>query len=194
MASREERNFKTHRELISGTVRTVAKLGLENTTTDAICKESGLNVATIYRFYNTKEALIADAFSAVDDEFFDTIMKNFHVLKYESIDYESRCHVLFMKCWDHIMLHPNELTFYARYYYSYSFRTYSKATHIKRFTPLFGKMKTAFPEKTDVRIILHHILNTLLVESQRQISEQNTDNAIAGEKCFRLIFSVVKIM
>ncbi len=192
MPLRERQKIDTRRELIDGTVRTVANIGLENTTTDAICKESGLNVAMIYRFYKTKEELIADAFASVDEEFLSVIMKNFPVLRYESIDYESRCHVLFIKCWDYIMAHPNELVFYASYYYSWSFRAYTKETHIKRFTPLFGKMKTAFPETTDVRIILHHILNTLLVESQRQMFDKNTDNTTAGEQCFNLIFSVVK--
>ncbi len=192
MSLREERSSKAHRELIGGTVRTVAKLGLENTTTDAICKESGLNVSTIYRFYNTKEELIADAFSDVDKEFLGVILKGFPVLSYESIDFESRCHVLFLKCWEHIMAHPDELIFYVRYYYSFSYLTYSKEAHIKRFSTLFEKMKTAFPETMDVRMVLHHLLDTLLGEARKQINDTKTDNAVAGEKCFRLIFSVVK--
>ena len=192
MSPREERKTNTRRELIDGTVRTVANIGLENTTTDAICKESGMNVSMIYRLYNTKEELIADAFAAVDDEFVGVILKGFPVLSYESIDFESRCHVLFSKCWEYIMAHPDELIFYVRYYYSSSFQRYSNDDHIKRFSALFGKMKTAFPETTDVRMVLHHILDTLLGEARKQINDPKTDSAVAREKCFRLIFSVVK--
>ena len=192
MPSREERSSKSHRELIDGTIRTVANIGLENTTTDAICKESGLNVSTIYRFYNTKEELIADAFSITDEEFLGVILNGFSVLRYESVDYESRCHVLFLKTWEFIMARQSELLFYIRYYYSISFQKYSKEAHIRRFAPLFEKMKTAFTETADVRMVMHHILDTLLDEAQKQVSDSKTDNAIAGEKCFRLIFAVVR--
>ncbi len=192
MPSRGINKTKAQQELIDGTIRTVAKIGLENTTTDAICKESGLNVSTIYRFYNTKEELISDAFATVDEEFLGVIMKNFPVLQYESINYESRCHVLFSKCWEYITAHPDELTFYIRYYYSSSFQKYSDAEHIKRFSALFGKMKTAFPETTDVRMVMHRILDAMLGEAREQVKDTKTDNAIAGEKCFRLIFSIVK--
>ena len=192
MPSREEHSSKSRRELIDGTIRTVANIGLENTTTDAICKESGLNVSTIYRFYNTKEELIADAFSITDEEFLGVILNGFPVLRYESVDYESRCHVLFLKTWEFIMARQSELLFYIRYYYSISFQKYSKEAHIRRFAPLFEKMKTAFPETADVRMVMHHILDTLLDEAQKQVSDASIDNAIAGEKCFRLIFAVVR--
>ena len=42
------------RELIEGTIKTVAALGLENTTTNAICKISGLNVAIFTNVSRTK--------------------------------------------------------------------------------------------------------------------------------------------
>ena len=90
------------------------------------------------------------------------------------------------------MAYPDELIFYVRYYYSSSFLKYSNDDHIKRFSALFGKMKTAFPETTDVRMVMHHILDTLLGEARKQINDPKTDNAVAGEKCFRQIFSVVK--
>jgi hypothetical protein len=56
-----------------------------------------LNASTTYRLYNTKEELIADAFADVDEAFLSVILKGFPVLRYESIDFESRCHVLFVK-------------------------------------------------------------------------------------------------
>ena len=98
MLPQEYKNLTLQRELIDGTVRTIAEIGLENTTTNAICKTCGVNVAYIYRFFADKEDLIAKAFAAVDEEFLGVILKSFTVLHYESIDYESRCRVLFMKC------------------------------------------------------------------------------------------------
>lgn len=192
MLPREEKNLTMQQELMKGTVRTVAALGLENTTTDAICKMSGVNVANIYRFHESKEQLIAKAFEVEDEEFLELILKNFPVLHYESIDYESRCRVLFMKCWDFLMERPEQLTFYVRYYYSSSFRKYAYDGHMKRYVVLFDKMKTAFPETVDVRMVMHHILDTLLGEAMKQTSDPREDSGTAAAKSFQLIFSVVK--
>ena len=86
-----------------------------------------------------------------DEEFLSVILSNYTVLNYESLDYESRCRVLFTKCWDHLMAHPNELTFYVRYYYSISFQKYAYTEHMARYKNLFEKMKTAFPDSVDVQ-------------------------------------------
>ena len=192
MLLQEDKKTIMRQELIEGTIRTVAALGLENTTTNAICTVSNINVAYIYRFFESKEDLIAGAFDAVDDELLGVILKNFTVLHYESIDYESRCRVLFMKCWDHLMQHPEELIFYVRYYYSASFQKYSSGEHMERYAVLLEKMKTAFPKTTDVRTVMRHILDTLLGEAIKQINEPKADSSIAATVSFRLIFSVVK--
>ena len=192
MPQQEDRNTVLRQELLVGTVETVAALGLENTTTNAICRTSGVNFAYIYRIFADKEDLIAKAFAMVDLNLLNEILRNFAILQYQEIDCESRCHVLFTKCWDYLMQRPKELTFYVHYYYSSSFARYSQEDHLNRYTELFEKMKTAFPDTVDVKLVMHHILNTLLAEARRQISRSDTDNGIAGEKCFRLIFSVVK--
>ena len=192
MFPQKEKNLALQRELIQGTIETVAALGLENTTTNAICQTCGVNVTYIYRFFTDKEDMIAKAFEAVDTEFLELILRNYTVLHYKSIDYESRCRVLFMKCWDHLMERPEELIFYVRYYYSSSFQKYACREHMERYAALFERMKTAFPASVDVRMVLHHILNTLLVEAMKQISNPQEDSGIAAAKSFLLIFSVVR--
>ncbi len=192
MLPQVDKNLTLRQELIQGTVETVAALGLENTTTNAICKTCGVNVAYIYRFFSDKEDLIAKAFGVVDTQFLEQILANYTVLNYESIDYEARCHVLFMKCWDYLMAHPKEITFYVRYYYSSSFQKYACAEHMRRYIGLFDKMKTAFPDTVDVKTVLHHILDTLLSEATKQINSPSEDSNTAATKTFFLIFSVVK--
>lgn len=192
MLPQEDRNLTLKRELIEGTIETVAALGLENTTTNAICTTCNINVAYIYRFFADKEDLIAKAFGFVDEQFLRQILDNYTVLNYESIDYESRCRVLFKKCWDYLMAHPKDTTFFIHYYYSVSFQKYAYEEHIERYVGLFEKMKTAFPESTDVRLVLHHILDTLLREATKQISNPIDDSDIAATKTFFLIFSVIK--
>ena len=94
MLLNEDKNAMLRRELTEGTIETVAALGLENTTTNAICKTCGVNVAYIYRFFSDKEDLIAKSFADADRRFLEVILDNYTVLNYESIDYESRCHYL----------------------------------------------------------------------------------------------------
>ena len=192
MLVQEEKNKTLQQQLINGAVRTIATLGLENTTTNAICKTSGVNVAYIYRFFADKEDLIEKSFDAVDEELLRFILNNFPVLHYKSIDYESRCRVLFMKCWNYLMERPKELIFYVRYYYSLSFQKYAYKTHMERYAVLFQKMENAFPETSDVRLLMHHILDTLLGEATNQVTNPMDESSIAAAKCFRLIFSVVK--
>ncbi len=76
MLPQEDKNALLQRELIAGTVETVAALGLENTTTNAICTACGVNVAYIYRFFADKEDLIAKAFAYVDEQFLRMILEN----------------------------------------------------------------------------------------------------------------------
>ena len=54
MLLNEDKNTMLRRELTEGTIETVAALWLENTTTNAICKTCGVNVAYIYRFFRTR--------------------------------------------------------------------------------------------------------------------------------------------
>lgn len=90
MHQQEDRNTVLRQELLVGTVQTVAVLGLENTTTNAICRTSGVNFAYIYRIFADKEDLIAKAFAMVDLELLNEILRNCAVLQHREIDCESR--------------------------------------------------------------------------------------------------------
>ena len=56
---KRERNAK--QAFIEGTVRVVARDGLDKTTTKAIATEAGLSEAYIYRCFESKEALLCAA-------------------------------------------------------------------------------------------------------------------------------------
>lgn len=57
---KKERNAR--QAFIEGTVRVVARDGLDKTTTKAIATEAGLSEAYIYRCFESKEALLCAAF------------------------------------------------------------------------------------------------------------------------------------
>lgn len=64
---KRERNAK--QAFIEGTVRVVARDGLDKTTTKAIATEAGLSEAYIYRCFESKEALLCAAFHMEDVAF-----------------------------------------------------------------------------------------------------------------------------
>ena len=61
---KRERNAK--QAFIEGTVRVVARDGLDKTTTKAIATEAGLSEAYTYRCFESKEALLCAAFHIED--------------------------------------------------------------------------------------------------------------------------------
>ena len=91
----------------------------------------------------------------------------------------------------HVLL-QRELTFYIRYYYFLSFQKYAYRDHMNRYAVLFDKMKTAFPDTVNARVVLHHILDTLLGEAMKQTVDPKEDGNTAAIRSFFLIFSVVK--
>lgn len=192
VVSQVDKTAERKEKLIEATVQIIAEHGLENLRTAEICKIAGVNVAYLYDLFENKDDLIAQAFAASDERFLKTILDNFPVLHYQSIDYEMRCRVLFMRCWEHIINRRRYTVFYVRYYYSSSFQKYSYAEHMQRYAGLIEKMKPAFPETANVKAILHHILDTLLGMAMKQINDPQESDEAAAETNFGIIFSVVK--
>ena len=190
--SQVDKTAERKEKLIEATVQIISEHGLENLRTAEICKIAGVNVAYLYDLFENKDDLIAQAFAVSDERFLKTILDNFPVLHYQSIDYEMRCRVLFMRCWEHIMNRRMYTVFYVRYYYSSLFQKHSCAEHMQRYAGLIEKMKPAFPETADVKVILHHILDSLLGMEMKQINDPEKSDEAAAEKNFGLIFSVVK--
>lgn len=178
--------------LMQAAIQAIAEDGLENTSVKDICRVSDINVAYVYRYFDNKEDLIAKTFAREDQAFLNGILNDFMVLRFGSIDYEMRCRLVFTKCWEYLMARPQELIFYVRYYYSYSFQRYSYADHVKRYAGLVEKMKPAFPESTNVPVLLHHILDTILAQAEKQVLNPQETNEECGERCFSYVYSVVK--
>lgn len=176
---------------MEATVRSVLENGLENTTARTIGSLSGVNEVYIYRYFKNKDDLIAKTFDYADEKFLEHILESFPVMKYDSVDYDMRCRLLFTKCWDYIMANPDWLMFYVGYYYSKSFQIYSYDDHMKRYEVLISKMKPACHKNADVTTVLHHILNTLLGQAKNQITHPKDINQVTDDT-FHLVLSVIK--
>ncbi len=179
-------------ELLEGTIRAVAKKGLENASTRDICDESGINVAYIYHFFADKEDMLTQAFEESDERFLRVILDNLPVLRYTDIDYEQRCRMLFDRCWEYILERPDRLLFYMRYYFSSLYTKYAVRAHTERYHVLVERMSSAFPEGEDVMAILRQLLSMLLNALFVQVTAPTDESNVAADKCFAMIFSIIR--
>lgn len=177
--------------LMEATVKVAVSGGVENLTTKSIAELSGVKEIYIYRYFENKEDMIAKTFSAVDEALLKNILDNFSVMGCKTIEYETRCRMLFKSCWDYILAHPDWLIFYVRYYYSRSFQKYSYKEHMKRYEVLIEKMRPVCHPNADVTTVLHHILDTLLGQARKQILSPD-DTEQVTEDTFWLLYSVIK--
>jgi AcrR family transcriptional regulator len=59
------RSVKAHEQVLKATLKLIADRGIDATSVDAIAEESGVSKATIYKHWDTKEALCLEAISRV---------------------------------------------------------------------------------------------------------------------------------
>lgn len=177
--------------LMEATVRSIADNGMTNTTSRVIGSLSGVNQVYIYSYFENMEDLITKTFDYADQHFLNFLLDNFDVMYLEGVDYQTRCRMLFDKCWGHILTHPDWLKFYVRYYYSQQFIDNSYADHIERYRVLTDKVAPACHPDANVDTVVHHVIDTLLGQARKQVLCPQ-DGQRAADDTFWLIFSVLK--
>lgn len=98
---KRERNAK--QAFIEGTVRVVARDGLDKTTTKAIATEAGLSEAYIYRCFESKEALLCAAFHMEDVAFAYFLKQNLVGMHIQNAPWKDRAFQLWSASWRFIL-------------------------------------------------------------------------------------------
>ncbi len=177
--------------LMEAVVKAVAAHGMENLTTKEIYNICGINEVYIYRYFENKDDMVAKVFARSDERFLKLVSDNLPIMKYNGIEYELRCRLLFTKVWEYMMANPERVMFYVGYYYSSTFTKYSYCEHMKRFDVLVERMRPACHPDANVKTVLHHILETLLAQAKNQIQHPQ-DEKQAENDTFYLLFSVIR--
>lgn len=110
---KRERNAK--QAFIEGTVRVVARDGLDKTTTKAIATEAGLSEAYIYRCFESKEALLCAAFHMEDVAFAYFLKQNLVGMHIQNAPWKDRAFQLWSASWRFILGRKDDCLFYLRY-------------------------------------------------------------------------------
>lgn len=178
--------------LLGSTISVIARDGLDKTTTRAIATEANLNEAYIYQLFDSKEDLFKEVFTTLDDELVSKILLHLPVMYMETMDFETRCQTLFFFCWRFILGNKDKCLCFIRYYYSPYFKKYSYDEHNTRYQSVLEKMTPAFRKKSNVWMLLNHILNTMLDFAVKVFNGDIKDNDDTAEHVFLVIYSSVK--
>lgn len=178
--------------MIDGTIHVIARDGLENATTKLLAKESGVNEAYIYRFFDGKDDMLVKTFENLDEELLNSIQSNIIYMKVQNMEMRERCWLTFCGVWKFLIGNKEKCLTFIRYYYSPYFDRYSAESHKKRYEGLVKIMSRAFNEDAYVWMILNHILNVMLDFAVKVFNGtmENTDDNV--EHVFRVVYESVK--
>lgn len=178
--------------LIDGTIRVIAREGLDKASTKQIGLETSTNEAYIYRCFADKEDMLAKAFDSLDGELFTETMRHVEVMYMEGMAFAIRCRAYFFAVWKFLLGNRDKCLAYVQYFYSPYFRKHSAQGHEKRFVPLVNKFRDAFRDEADVWMILNHILNVLLDFAVKVHNGIMSGSEEYAEHVFRVIYASVK--
>ncbi|MBR2634243.1 MAG: TetR/AcrR family transcriptional regulator [Clostridia bacterium] len=182
---------ETRRKLIDGTIRIVARDGLDKATTKQISTETELNEVYIYRCFKDKEDMLAKAFCSLDEELVEKALLHISVMNVKGLTRRERCRFFFLAVWRFLLSNRSKCLAFIRYYYSPYFQKYSAAEHKKRYEPVVEKIAVAFRKEANVWMILNHVLTTMLDFSVKVFDGAVPDNDDTSEHVFRLIYQSV---
>ena len=187
---KRERNAK--QAFIEGTIRVVARDGLDKTTTKAIATEAGLSEAYIYRCYDSKDFLLQATFHMEDVCLAEHVRKSLSVMRIRGLNWKERCFLLWKSCWEFILHKPDDCRFYLQYYYSASCRRHAYDEHLKYFHSLFNEIRPVFRPDTNVDMLLHQIFDTMLSFAARVLSGEIKDSEDTTKWTFEQVYSFVR--
>ena len=182
---------ETRQRLIDGTIRVIARDGLDKATTKLIGLETSINEVYIYRCFDSKEDLFAKTFAFLDEELVEVALESMSAMQIEGLNFTERSWLFFSAVWRFILERREKCLTYIRYYYSPYFVSRSSEAHRGRYSVIEDHFKGMFLEESNVWMIMNHILSTMLVFAIKVFNGDVPDNEDTAEHVFRLIYSSI---
>lgn len=179
-------------QLIDGTIRVIAREGMDKASAKQIELETGINVVYIYRCFKDKEDLFVKTFEALDEELLAQTLFNLPMMYETAMPFEKRCRHFFDEMWNFLLSNRDKCLTFMRYFYSPYFTKYSAADHKKRFAPVVEKFSAAFIDEADVWMILNHILNVMLDFAVKVHHGHMSAEDDYAEHVYRVIYVSIK--
>lgn len=179
--------------LLKAAVHSVANNGLENTTTRTIGTEAGIHDAYIYRYFDDKDQLLAQAYLTENEKIMNVLVK--------AIDYENqflatqpleqRSAYVICAAWKYLTDNPDICKFLVYYYNSPGFSKYALEDHRKWVSRLTQMLYPTFHTKEEPATMLYMIFNSLY-EFAMQVANgilPNTEET--AQRVFRNVYTAI---
>ena len=178
------RHFEVRESLISQTISVIAAVGLEGTTTRQISKATGINEAYIYRCFQDKDDLIAEAFFRVDTEILGQLADYAEAARG---DFKTVLRML----WRYLLQNREKTLTFVRYFYSPYFQKHSAARHGALIADLAKGYAPRFLPGTNVELLLQYMICTQVSIADSVFKGCVPADAQTEEDVVRLVYQAV---
>lgn len=149
--------------LLKGAVLSVAQYGLENTTIRTIGKFAGINEAYTYRYFDSKDHLLAQAYIAENGKLMKLLLR---AIEHEnrlidSRSLEERSAYVIREAWKYLVDSPDICRFLVYYYHSPSFVKYAMEDHAKWIDRLAELLHPVIPDRDEAVTLLYTVFDLI---------------------------------
>ena len=186
------------RELfVKNAIHLIAEGGFEKATTKNLTYSGGeipgvkLNEVYIYRLFESKEGLYAEAFSQLDNELFDAFLSGVYSVGGFEEDTTKKLFSFFELAWRFVLKDEDRCRAYVRFYYSVYFKGEILERHNRHFAVVIDKLSPLFKEEADIHSILHSAFTALLDFAIRVYNKELVDNEINRPHVFNVLYCMM---
>lgn len=179
--------------LLKSTVTVVARVGIENASTRLIGKEAGFQDAFIYRYFNDKEHLLAQAYISENEKLMNILVK---AIDYENqmIDekpLEERSAFVIQAAWKYLTENPDICKFLVYYYNFPGFSRYATDNHKKCLDELSDLLYPTFRDRDEAVTLLYMIFNSVYGFAMQVANGELPNTEETAERVFHNVYTAI---
>ena len=179
-------------KLLESTIKVIGNNGIEKATTKAICKDAELNEVYIYRLYGSKEQLFIDVYSFLDEEFVNSLLKNFDILVDDSLDNNTKWKKYVYEILEFILGNYDKAMTYIYYYYSKYYSSYPVAKRAVRYKKAYEKFGgLILKEDVNIGELFSQLLD-IVFTSVLKVFRGEEDKEVMKKRVYKLIYVIIK--
>lgn len=176
---------------IRSAVNVVYRDGLVKATTKSIAAEAKLNEAYIYKCFQSKDALLCEAFIIEDANLAELISDKLSIMHDTELSWKERAFKLWDLCWEFILEFPEDFFFYIRYYYSVYCVDEIYDKHVECYRPVIEKIRPSFEDDANVDMLVHQILGTMLTFGMKVLMGEYSHDEKTSREVFDIVYNFI---
>ncbi|MBE6592894.1 MAG: TetR/AcrR family transcriptional regulator [Ruminococcaceae bacterium] len=170
---------------INSAIRVTADQGIQNATTKALSKDSGLSEVYIYRYFRDKDDLFRQAFYSLDKELTYVMISAFKKVDQQQTNVKSGFQAIYHDFWQFCLGDMKKCSFFIQYYYSTNYQGESDGERKAIYQPVLDLVSPAFAEGTDAWVELNHMYDIIFPKMLRVIRGTLANNKDTEEGVYR---------